>query len=125
MLSILRHRVYRHLFAAQVISLLGTGLATVALSLMAFELAGDNAGTVLATALTIKMLAYVFVSPLLAALFQGRPRKPVLVLLDIIRARTDGAFAAVPHRGLAHLCGYFCSAKQFRRIYAVISGDDS
>ena len=88
MLSILRHRVYRHLFAAQVISLLGTGLATVALSLMAFELAGDNAGTVLATALTIKMLAYVFVSPLLAALFQGRPRKPVLVLLDIIRALT-------------------------------------
>ncbi|MAS25424.1 MAG: MFS transporter, partial [Oceanospirillaceae bacterium] len=88
MLSILRHRVYRHLFAAQVISLLGTGLATVALSLMAFELAGDNAGTVLATALTIKMLAYVFVSPLLAALFQGRSRKPVLVLLDIIRALT-------------------------------------
>ena len=88
MLSILRHRVYRHLFAAQVISLLGTGMATVALSLMAFELAGDNAGTVLATALTIKMLAYVFVSPLLAALFQGRPRKPVLVLLDIIRALT-------------------------------------
>ena len=88
MLSILRHRVYRHLFAAQVISLLGTGMATVALSLMAFELAGDNAGTVLATALTIKMLAYVFVSPLLAALFQGRSRKPVLVLLDIIRALT-------------------------------------
>ena len=88
MLSILRHRVYRHLFAAQVISLLGTGMATVALSLMAFELAGGNAGTVLATALTIKMLAYVFVSPLLAALFQGRPRKPVLVLLDIIRALT-------------------------------------
>ena len=88
MLSILRHRVYRHLFAAQLISLLGTGLATVALSLMAFELAGDNAGTVLATALTIKMLAYVFVSPLLAALFQGRARKPVLVVLDIIRALT-------------------------------------
>ena len=56
MLEVLHHRVYRHLFAAQVISLLGTGLATVALSLMAFELAGDNAGAVLATALTIKML---------------------------------------------------------------------
>ena len=87
MLSILRHRVYRHLFAAQLISLLGTGLATAALSLMAFELAGDNAGTVLATALTIKMLAYVCVTAT-GGVVSGRARKPVLVVLDIICALT-------------------------------------
>ena len=88
MFSVLRYRVYRHMFAAQVISLLGTGLATVALSLMAFDLAPEDAGQVLATALTIKMLAYVFVSPLLAALFQGKARRPMLVGLDILRALT-------------------------------------
>lgn len=43
MLDILSHRTYRHLFAAQVIALIGTGLATVALGLLAFDLAGDNA----------------------------------------------------------------------------------
>ena len=32
MLKVLTHTIYRHLFLAQVIALLGTGLATVALS---------------------------------------------------------------------------------------------
>jgi hypothetical protein len=35
MLAALRHRTYRHLFAAQVLSLIGTGLTTVALRQMA------------------------------------------------------------------------------------------
>lgn len=54
-LGILKHRTYRHLFLAQVVALLGTGLATVALSLLAFDLAGDEAGQVLGTAMAIKM----------------------------------------------------------------------
>ena len=36
MLAILANRTYRHLFAAQVIALAGTGLMTVALALLAF-----------------------------------------------------------------------------------------
>ena len=43
MLDVLADRTYRNLFAAQVVALLGTGLATVALGLLAFDLAGDNA----------------------------------------------------------------------------------
>jgi hypothetical protein len=38
MLDVLSNRTYRHLFFAQVIALLGTGLATVALGLLAFDL---------------------------------------------------------------------------------------
>ena len=37
----------------------GTGIMTVALGLLAFKIAGDKAGTVLGTALAIKMIAYV------------------------------------------------------------------
>ena len=66
MLTVLRNRTYRHLFTAQVVALLGTGLLTVALGLLAFDLAGANAGAVLGTALTIKMLAYVGLAPALA-----------------------------------------------------------
>lgn len=44
MLSILANRTYRHLFLAQVIALVGTGLLTVALGLLAFELAGKTPG---------------------------------------------------------------------------------
>ena len=42
MLAVLANRTYRHLFAAQAIALLGTGLLTVALGLLAFELAGET-----------------------------------------------------------------------------------
>ncbi|MBN9276873.1 MAG: MFS transporter, partial [Hyphomicrobium sp.] len=86
MLNVLANRTYRHLFAAQVIALLGTGLLTVALGLLAFDLARDDAGTVLGTALAIKMLAYVGVAPVAAAFADRVPRRAMLVALDLVRA---------------------------------------
>ena len=86
MLDILSNRTYRHLFAAQVIALVGTGLATVALGLLAFDLAGDDAGMVLGTALAIKMIAYVGVAPVAAAFAERLPRRTMLVTLDLVRA---------------------------------------
>lgn len=86
MLSVLRHRTYRRLFGAQAIALVGTGLATVALSLLAFELAGQSAGLVLGTALAIKMVAYVGIAPIATAVAQRLPRRQLLVALDLARA---------------------------------------
>jgi len=86
MLSLLANRTYRHLFLAQVIALLGTGLATVALGLLAFDLAGERAGLVLGTALTIKMVAYVGIAPVAAAFADRVPRRKMLVALDLVRA---------------------------------------
>ncbi|TNM63380.1 MFS transporter [Aliirhizobium smilacinae] len=86
MLGVLRNRTYRHLFFAQVIALLGTGLATVALGLQAFELADGNAGAVLGTALAIKMIAYVVVAPIATAFTEQLPRRAMLVTLDLVRA---------------------------------------
>ncbi len=77
---------YRRLFAAQVVALAGTGLATVALALLAYDLAADRAGQVVATALTIKMLAYVGAGPLLTAALARAPRTAVLVGSDAVRA---------------------------------------
>ena len=86
MIEVLRVGAYRKLFTAQVVALLGTGLLTVVLGLLAFDLAGGQAGAVLGTALTIKMLAYVFVAPVMAALVERLPRKAVLVVADLVRA---------------------------------------
>lgn len=85
MIEVLAVRAYRKLFSAQIVALLGTGLLTVALGLLAFDLAGAQAGAVLGTALTIKMLAYVFVAPVMAALVEKLPKKPVLVAADLAR----------------------------------------
>ena len=85
MIEVLAVRTFRKLFSAQIVALLGTGLLTVALGLLAFDLAGAQAGAVLGTALTIKMLAYVFVAPVMAALVERLPKKPVLVAADLVR----------------------------------------
>src|SRR3954467_1220198 len=86
MIEILANRTYRHLFAAQVIALIGTGLLTVALGLLAFELAGERAGAVLGTALAIKMIAYVGVAPIVGGFADRLPRRAFLVAMDLVRA---------------------------------------
>ncbi|MGO4243443.1 MFS transporter, partial [Janibacter sp. RAF20_2_2] len=86
MLAVLRNPTYAKLFSAQVIALLGTGLLTVALGLLAFEIAGGDAGVVMGVAMTIKMVAYVAVSPLTTALTTRLKRKPLLIGTDLIRA---------------------------------------
>ncbi len=73
---------------AQVVALLGTGLATVALSILAFDLAGDQAGRVLGTAMAIKMAVYVLVAPLASALADRASRRRLLIALDLMRAGT-------------------------------------
>lgn len=93
MLLTLKNPTFRHLFAAQIVALLGTGLATVALGLLAWDLAGDDAGAVLGTALAIKMVAYVTLAPIVAAVAERLPRRAFLVALDLIRA---GVIAFLP-----------------------------
>jgi MFS family permease len=78
-------RVYYRLFVAQVLALVSTGVATVALALLAYELVGADAGAVLGTALAIKMLAYVVIAPIAAALAERLPRRTLLVGLDLVR----------------------------------------
>ena len=61
------------------------GLGTVALGLLAFQLAGNQEGAVLGTALAIKMVAYVGVAPVASAFTHLLPRRTLLVSLDVVR----------------------------------------
>lgn len=85
MLTALAVPTYRRLFAAQAISLAGTGLATVALGLLAYDIAGAEAGLVLGTVFAIKMLAYVAVAPVAAAVVHTASPRVVLVSADLVR----------------------------------------
>lgn len=93
MVSPLANTTYRRLFAAQVAALVGTGLSTVALALLAHDLAGGGAGAVLGTALALKMIAYVGIAPIAGAYAHRLPRKHFLIALDLVRA---GAVACLP-----------------------------
>ena len=86
LLAPLADQIYRRLFTAQALSLVGTGLTTVALALLAYDLAGENAGAVLGTALALKMIAYIGIAPIVGAVAHWLPRRAFLVALDLIRA---------------------------------------
>lgn len=85
MRSPLANRAYRRLFTAQVIALMGTGLSSIALALLAYDLAAGEAGVVLGTALALKMVAYVVIAPLVGGFAHRLPRKGLLIALDLLR----------------------------------------
>jgi MFS family permease len=86
MFSPLANNDFLRLFSAQLIALLGTGLTTVALALLAYQLANEDAGRVLGTALAIKMIAYVVLAPVAGGIAPLVRRRVFLVGLDLARA---------------------------------------
>ena len=62
------------------------GDVSMALGLLAYDLAGDRAALVLGTVFTIKMVAYVGIAPVAGAFAERLPRRAMLVALDLIRA---------------------------------------
>ncbi len=86
MTSPLQNRTYRRLFTAQVVALAGTGLSTIALALLAYDLAGVDAGVVLGSALALKMVAYVGIAPIVGGFAHRLPRRQFLIALDVARA---------------------------------------
>ena len=92
-MSPLSNAGFRKLFAAQVIALIGSGLSTVAMTLLAYDLAGGNAAAVLGTALACKMVAYVVFAPIFGGLAHRLQRKRFLIGMDLVRA---GIVVAMP-----------------------------
>ncbi|WP_375002919.1 MFS transporter [Aeromicrobium sp. CTD01-1L150] len=84
--AVLSNAIYRRLFMAQVVALIGTGFLTVALSLLAYDVAPDKAGTVVATVLTIKMAAYVGIAPITTAVVSRFNPRSVLLGANLVRA---------------------------------------
>ncbi|MFD4632479.1 MFS transporter [Streptomyces sp. NPDC058284] len=110
MRSVLHNRTYRRLFTAQALALTGTGLATVALSLLAYDLAGADASAVLGTALAIKMVAYVGLTPLIGAFTERLPRRALLVAMDLTRAGIALALPFVNHVGQVYVLIFLLQA---------------
>jgi len=77
---------YVRLFRANALALIATGVATVALALLAYDLAGDQAGAVMGIALALKMGANILVAPIAAAFAARLPRRAWLITLDLARA---------------------------------------
>jgi Major Facilitator Superfamily len=86
-------KAYTHLFVAHALGLAATGIATVALALLAFDLAGYESGAVLGTALSLKMAVNVIVPLITSAEAVRMTRRTWLVVLNLVRA---GVLALLP-----------------------------
>lgn len=109
-LSPLGHAPFRRLFAARTLALVGSGLTTIALSLLAYDLAGGGAGIVLGSALALKMVAYVAVAPVVGGIADRLPRRALLVALDLARAALVLAFLWVTSASQIYLVIFVISA---------------
>lgn len=81
----LNNPIFARLYTAQAINLIGDALTWLGLALLAFELAGDSAGLILSGALTLRVTAYVVLSPLAGALADQVDRKRIMVATHLAR----------------------------------------
>ena len=81
----LRNPAFARLYLAQLVHLLGDALVWVALALLAFELAGERAAAVLGLALTLRVTAFVVLSPFAGVLADRVSRKAIMVTALLAR----------------------------------------
>jgi MFS transporter, NRE family, putaive nickel resistance protein len=84
-LQCLKNPIFARLYLAQTINLVGDALTWLGLALLAFELAGAQAGTVLAGALTLRVTAFVILSPIAGAIADRVDRKGLMIVTHLAR----------------------------------------
>ena len=81
-----RNRNFRLLFSAQIISLLGSGVTTVALALFVYQLTGGASATgIIGNALMLRILAFLLFSQPAGVMADRLNRKKMLIAADLIR----------------------------------------
>ncbi|RUL89441.1 MFS transporter [Tautonia sociabilis] len=81
-----RNRDFGLLFAAQIISLLGSGVTTVGLALFSYQLTGGSSATaVIGNALMLRILAFLLFSQPAGVIADRVSRKKILIASDLIR----------------------------------------
>lgn len=85
LLRCLSNPVFARLYCAQTINLIGDSLTWLGLALLAFELADEKAGLILSGALTLRVMAFVLLSPVAGALADRVDRKRIMIVTHLAR----------------------------------------
>lgn len=81
----LKNRIFSLLYLAQTISLIGDAFTWVGLALLAYEIDPERSPTILATALTLRVLAFILFSPFAGVLADKMERKKILYITHFAR----------------------------------------
>ena len=88
----LRNRVFAKLYFAQTISLLGDAFTWVGLALLSYQIDKDRSASILATALTLRVTAFIVFSPFAGVVADRIDRKTILYVTHFIRMAIVGCF---------------------------------
>jgi len=81
----LQNKTFAKLYLAQTISLLGDAFSWVGLALLAYQLEKEHSATILATALTLRVAAFIIFSPFAGVVADKIARKKILYVTHFIR----------------------------------------
>lgn len=81
----LKNKVFAKLYLAQTISLIGDAFTWVGLALLSYQLDKDRSPQILATALTLRVTAFIIFSPFAGVLADKVDRKKILYITHFIR----------------------------------------
>jgi len=81
----LRNKLFAKVYLAQTISLLGDAFTWVGLALLAYQFGEDRASIILASALTLRVTAFILFSPFAGVLADRIDRKKILYTTHFIR----------------------------------------
>src|SRR6476469_4938340 len=81
----LQNKVFRRLYLSQTISLLGDAFTWVGIALLAYQFGGNHSAAILATALTLRVSAFIFFGPYAGVLADRIDRKKILYITHFVR----------------------------------------
>ncbi|MEO6849239.1 MAG: MFS transporter [Mucilaginibacter sp.] len=81
----LKNRIFATLYFAESISLLGDAFTWVGLALLSYQFGKEKSAVILATALTLRVTAFIIFSPFAGVLADRMSRKTILYLTHFIR----------------------------------------
>ena len=89
----LKNKVFAGLYFAQAVSLLGDAVTWVGLALLSYQFGKEKSAIILASALTLRVTAFIIFSPFAGVLADRVSRKTILVTTHFIRM---GIVACLP-----------------------------
>lgn len=81
----LQEKIFLKLYLSQTISLLGDAFTWVGIALLAFQFGGVNSAVILATALTLRVTAFILFGPYAGVLADRIDRKKIMYLTHFVR----------------------------------------
>ncbi|MGF7025011.1 MFS transporter [Sphingobacterium sp. HSC-15S19] len=81
----LRNAVFAKLYVAQIASLFGDAFTWLGLALLVYNISPENSATILASALTLRVTAYIIFSPFAGVISDKMKRKNILLLTQLGR----------------------------------------